>query len=234
MIVYQAHNPISNRFYIGKTTKPIWIRRKRHAVDAERGNTNSLFHKAIRKYGIDVFDWCVLAHASSVDELNRMESYWISLAESSGNSLYNLRPGGTGGSYAGEKNHNYGKSLSDGRRNKISLSLKKYYENRPGTMTGMSGDLAPFFGSTHTSESRQKISRAKKGRPRADIVGSNNPSARKVICITTGEVFDTASQAAKTYECDLSSIIKCCRGKAKTVKGRTFQYSESEMVKEIV
>lgn len=224
MIVYQAYNPISNRFYVGKTTQPLWVRRRRHAADAQRERSNSWFHKAIRKYGIDIFEWCVLAHASSPDELDRLERHWISLIKNAGHSVYNLRPGGTGGSEPGVNNHNYGRTIPKERRRKISQALREYYEGKPGTMTGMTGELAPFYGMSHGEEARRKISEANKGRPRPDIKGASNPSARRVFCETTSESFDTATEAAEKYQLDLSSIIKCCKGKSKSVKGMRFRY----------
>lgn len=62
-----------------------------------------------------------------------------------------------------------------------------------------------------------------------DFSGRNNPSARAIDCYTNkGEFikhYDYAKSAAEELGCDLSTIIKVCRGKAKTHKGYIFKYS---------
>lgn len=45
--------------------------------------------------------------------------------------------------------------------------------------------------------------------------GGNNPSARAVICINTGEVFGASTEASKWCNCSHSSIRKVCSGKQK-------------------
>ena len=45
--------------------------------------------------------------------------------------------------------------------------------------------------------------------------GRNKPNARSVICITTGDIFSNATDAANTFHIDTSSLIKCCKGKIK-------------------
>lgn len=46
--------------------------------------------------------------------------------------------------------------------------------------------------------------------------GSNNKFSKKVICLTTGEIFESANLAAKHYSLDYSTICKCCRGQNKS------------------
>lgn len=38
------------------------------------------------------------------------------------------------------------------------------------------------------------------------------PNSKKVLCVTTGEIFESSSSAARKYNIDNSSISKCCRG----------------------
>ena len=58
-------------------------------------------------------------------------------------------------------------------------------------------------GRKYSEESRQKISEKLKG--------ENNPMAKKVICITTGKIFNTIKEAKKYYKCN--NISACCRKK---------------------
>jgi len=226
MIVYQAHNTRTGAFYVGKTVKRLEHRKKQHFVDAGLARNRSVFHKAIRKYGADAFEWCVLHTGTCIEEINAAERHWITLIKAAGHRLYNLRPGGDGGSAPGKANHNFGRQLPESVKAKIAQGVADYYKTRPGSMAGVKGEAAPFYGKTHTEEARQKISKARRGQPRADIIGAANPASRGVLCITTGERFATATDAARKYDCDLSSVVKCCRGKAKSVKGRRFEYLE--------
>lgn len=57
-------------------------------------------------------------------------------------------------------------------------------------------------------ETKKKMSEANKGK--------NNPQAKKIRCINTGEIFDCINEAVKKYNIASSSIAKCCKGKRKT------------------
>ena len=43
--------------------------------------------------------------------------------------------------------------------------------------------------------------------------GKNNINARKVICINTGEIFETLNEASKKYNINIQAISKVCTGK---------------------
>ena len=45
--------------------------------------------------------------------------------------------------------------------------------------------------------------------------GYKNPKSKKVICITTGEIFDTIREAANRYNICSGNISYCCKGKRK-------------------
>ena len=44
----------------------------------------------------------------------------------------------------------------------------------------------------------------------------NNPRARKIICVTTGEVFDFIKQAEEKYGVNCGNISLCCSGERKS------------------
>jgi group I intron endonuclease len=76
MNVYLLTNRANGKYYVGQTVQPISARLKQHAFDSRKRGP---LQTAIRKYGIGRFDVCVLGKASSVDELNLLESLWILL-----------------------------------------------------------------------------------------------------------------------------------------------------------
>lgn len=224
MLVYQAYNTISGKFYVGKTTKTLEGRIRQHYNDTNIERM-TYFHKALRKYPPETFQWVVLGTANTLGELNQLERHWISLLKECGHPLYNMRDGGDGGSRPGKDNHRYGKSVPANQRDKISNALKAYYATRPGPMTGRVGELSPQFGKPRTDEEKRRISQSKKGKSRPDMIGAFNPSAVAIFCETTGEAFETATAAAEKYSSDLSSIIKCCRGKVNSVRGKVYRYA---------
>lgn len=92
-------------------------------------------------------------------------------------------------------------------------------ENNP--YYGHSGEKSPWYGKTHSAESRAKISQARKSMKKKDkkiptrvfteeqkkkmsenhydCSGGKNPRAKKVRCIETGEIFDCAKEAGEYY-----------------------------------
>lgn len=53
-------------------------------------------------------------------------------------------------------------------------------------------------------------------------------NGKKVVCIETGEVFDSLKEAADKYGLQLPLIWKCCNGKQKTTGGYRWGYKEAE------
>ena len=51
---------------------------------------------------------------------------------------------------------------------------------------------------------------------------------KKVICVETNEIFNSATETAKVYNCSIDLISAVCRGKCKTAKGKTFRYLDTE------
>ena len=60
-------------------------------------------------------------------------------------------------------------------------------------------------------------------KPRYDQMPNNK---RKVICLETGEIFESLSQAASKYNIKMQGIYDCCRGKQKTSAKHKWMYYE--------
>lgn len=52
--------------------------------------------------------------------------------------------------------------------------------------------------------------------PQKGRVGENNPSAKKVICLNTLEIFNTMKEACDKYSVNINSMVSCCKGKRKS------------------
>ena len=61
------------------------------------------------------------------------------------------------------------------------------------------------------NEVARRVAYAQKSRS-----GENHRMSKPVVCLTTGEIFESAGLAAKHYTVDVSSICKCCRGQLKS------------------
>lgn len=58
----------------------------------------------------------------------------------------------------------------------------------------------------------------------SDIENALYKADRRIICITTGNIYESSLKAEEDTKCDHSHIIKCCKGKQKTTKGLEWKY----------
>jgi group I intron endonuclease len=88
-MIYKATNKINGKIYIGRTVKTLEERKYNH----EKSTDDTYFHQALRKYGVDNFEWEVI-HETDYDN----EQYYIEKYNSLDRNVgYNTAIGGTGG-----------------------------------------------------------------------------------------------------------------------------------------
>lgn len=173
MIVYKATNQVNSKMYIGYTVRTLQKRKTQHLHDAKHHRYKSVFHRAIRKYGDDVFEWIVLHAVDNEDVVKQLEIDEIlkhkSLITENG---YNMTQGGTGFA-SGKLNHNYinprygkdnsfyGKKHTKESRELMSKNAYVVYgtDNYFGKHKFV-GDNNHFYGKTHTNDTKQKIGNA--------------------------------------------------------------------------
>ncbi len=134
-IIYKATNKINGKIYIGQTVKNLNYRIMEHLSKVKHNFNRGIFHNALRKHGIQSFEWSTIDIADSGDILNEKEIYWISYLNSKIPNGYNLTDGGNGGS---------GHKLSEETKRKMSETHK---------------------GKIQSEEHKRKISEANKGKP---------------------------------------------------------------------
>lgn len=96
--IYKWTNKINNKSYIGKSVN-IEHRTSTHisrSQDPKSNEYSSVFHQAIRKYGIESFDFSILKVCSK-EELNYWEEYYIKKENTKVPYGYNVASGGEGG-----------------------------------------------------------------------------------------------------------------------------------------
>ena len=67
-VIYLIRNRLNGKSYVGQTVKTLQARWAEHIRDARKGSP-FLFHRAIRKYGVEVFSESLLATAADQQEL---------------------------------------------------------------------------------------------------------------------------------------------------------------------
>ncbi len=170
MIVYLAVNRVNGKAYVGQTISTPRERMWRHIFN----KPVSPFQHALRKYGAENFDACVLEQCTSKAELDEREKHWISHLGCRVPVGYNLALGG-GGALGIEHPH-----LGEFNRRE---------DVRQRRAERMRGEGNHFFGKTHTPETREKMARPRpsmQGRKRPDVsarlsgmVGPLNPAFGK-------------------------------------------------------
>ena len=86
----------------------------------------------------------------------------------------------------------------------------------------LKGEKSPMYGISKSEEIKQKISESRKGK----LTGGDNPFSRKVICITTGEEFESLADASRKYSIGIPNITACCRGRRKRAGGVEWKYKD--------
>jgi group I intron endonuclease len=95
MIIYKISNSINNKVYIGITTQHFYIRKSQHKYIAEKTNDKRPLYQAIRKYGIEFFNFEIIDYAESLEDLNNKEIYYINKYKSIDKNFgYNIDIGG--------------------------------------------------------------------------------------------------------------------------------------------
>ena len=88
-VIYKITNKINGKVYIGKTSKGIEYRWKRHCTSGQCSRMKA----AIDKYGIEAFTIEVIDSSNDLHMLNELECYWIAFYDST-NKEYNVLKGG--------------------------------------------------------------------------------------------------------------------------------------------
>lgn len=99
-IVYIATHRATLRSYVGVTTKRFHERISQHFTHGLYGGA-SFFHRALRKYGYEAFDFAVLSRCTSREAMNQAEKFWISHLGTLAPNGFNLGNGGEGSSIPG-------------------------------------------------------------------------------------------------------------------------------------
>lgn len=128
-IIYRAYCEETGKSYIGLTTKTLNTRKIGHLVDAFKRDSQTHFHRALRKHGRNSFKWEELDFAENIEDLKAKEIYWIGKYDSYEKGYNSTLGGDWFPEDLIEKRNTVIKSEES--RRKISESLKRKFEEDP-------------------------------------------------------------------------------------------------------
>jgi group I intron endonuclease len=161
--IYIIKNIINGKMYVGQTINLI----ARWSCHKYNSNTyNYPIYLAMRKYGIENFQFIPVENFNTQPEADIAEKFWIDLLETKYRKFgYNIKDGGSHGKHSEES------------KSKMSLIKigKKASENTKLKFSKLrSGNLNPNFGKTTSKEVRAKISKS----VTLKVQGEDNPNAK--------------------------------------------------------
>lgn len=170
---------------------------------------NEYFFRAILKYGWDNFTHEVLHFGLSKEEACAAEISLIAAYHCNEKEYgYNLTEGGDHPTLSPEHRKKIGdaqrgRKLSDEQRRRISEVQR---------------------GRRPTDETRRRLSDARRGKhlsaeTRQKLTNGKRDKMRAVLCVETGDIYPSASEAARRTGYSQGNISMCCLGQRKTAYG---------------
>jgi group I intron endonuclease len=176
MIIYKVTNKINNKIYIGKTIRSLVIRRKEH--EKSNNKMRMIFHKALKKYGIENFDLEIIDTAIAHQELCERERYWIKKLNSRDTNIgYNITEGGEIGDTL---SNNPNKSEIIRKMSETMLELyKKHPERKLELSKKLSGKNNPMYGKSYHTHGLINYAKFRKNKKFDDIFSIEKVNAIK-------------------------------------------------------
>lgn len=203
-VVYRATNLVTRDFYIGITAGYFSQRRGKHLWLALKKNSQFHFHRAIRKYGKENFEFEVIQKCSSYEEAKLEEIRLIAEMK----PAYNMTLGGDG---------IIGFKLTPEQ-------IEKGAAKRRGLPGYWKGKKLP----PHVIEFKRHHGKTRPDKLRILALGPKS-QMKKVICLDDGHVFECARYAAKFYDISSGMVCSVCnKGRHKTAGGLVFRFVGDE------
>lgn len=211
--IYKITNNCNSKSYIGKS-KDIQTRWRAHHTEPFNPNADmydSLFYRAIRKYGIDNFSFEILEYCSE-EQLNEREQYWISYYNTYINSLncngYNMTVGGESNIFEKQYDRDLIQKLwNEGKSHQEIIDIIHCTKS---TLTNILDELQI----SPNERRRRGASYKAKGVIQYNL---NHELIQEYISI---------SEASRQTNIPTGNISKNCKGGLKTAGGYIWEYKE--------
>lgn len=155
------------------------------------------FASAIKKYGWDNFTHYFIDSELSLADASALEKAYIKRYKT--------------------QDKEYGYNIADGGQNAPTMLGKHHSAETRLKMRNSA------LGRVISEEQRKNHSEKMKGK----MIGKLNPKSKSVICLNTGEIFETQREAAETKGVSQSKISRCCQNKASHTHGLMWAYAET-------
>ena len=212
--IYKVTNTVNGKVYIGKTIHSIdwrWNTHLHSAYNERMGDYDVLFHRAIRKYGIDAFDVVEIEKCENAI-LGEREKYWIEQYDSySKENGYNCTLGGEG-----------------------SIKYKDEDILRYWNLGYGSSDISRFLGCSRGTARVRLLSMGKSAeeiRVRGNLAISEANQRRIYQYNKNGiflKTFYSVTQASKEINCCKTNIASAAKGNIKSAGGYLWSYEKVE------
>lgn len=224
--VYKHTTP-NGKVYIGITAQ----NPSRRWRSGEGYKHNAHFYSAIVKYGWDAITHEILSEGLTKDQACEIEKEMILQTKSYDRECgYNQTFGGEAYEFTEDVKERMrqshprswlGRHHTEGTKAKIKQANagKVFSEEHKAKIKENHSHCKSFEGKRHTEESKRKISEN-----HFRLYGAENPAAKKVKCIETGEIFGTLKEAAETKNASPNHISSCCHGHRKTCGGFHWEF----------
>lgn len=200
-IVYMHICP-NDKKYIGITKQKPEYR----WVNGKGYKTNIYFYRAINKYGWENINHKILYENLVKEEAEQKEIELIKHYKTNKRKYgYNIENGG------------HANCVSEETKKKISNTMKKNCKNNPNIFK--KGQLPWITGKHHTKETIKII----KDKRKKQIM-----KTKKVICIETNEIFNSAREIEEKFGFSANNIRQVCEGLKKTHMGYHWKYIKEE------
>lgn len=208
--IYIIKNKVNNKLYIGQTTNSF---KERYGYNLKNNTHNNHLRNSIEKYGIDNFEIIdEFDIAYSKEELDKLEDMYIKIYNTIDYKYgYNKKYGGHNGKWTNESKAKMSKSQTGVNNSFYGKHHSK--ETKELIKISSTGENNGMYGKHHSEETKNKIRNKHIGK----MTKGTNPKAHKVICITTGVIFDCIKEAADYYNIPSGekNIPSACAGRLK-------------------
>lgn len=228
--IYIITNIINGKRYIGQSTD---IKRRFYEHRCISHESNIHLKRALNKYGKENFKYEILELCAE-EELDEREVYYINAVKPE----YNVSTGGqrslrkypdsVRAVISAKSKEQWHRMTEEEKERRIKNNLTGQGWNKgisPSAEVKEKLRLANLGKkqSFETIEKRKETFRRKKDN---GYIQTNNGHKKKVVCVETGEVFESVKEAGEHFSVNPSCITSVLKGRYKTCKGHHFDYQK--------
>lgn len=230
MYTIYKHTTPSGKVYTGITECTV----EKRWENGSGYKSNKHFYSAIEKYGRDNIKYEIVVTGLNKQQACKVEQSLIKYFDSTNpNKGYNHSIGGECGSLGVHPSDETRKKLSKAHEGKRPSGecIRKSIEAHKGKHVDMKTRMKiseKLKGRPLSIETRRKMSEARKGRKISEhmIIAMTKATSKKVLCVETGKVYESLSEAERQLGISFKNISNVLRGKSKTAGGYHWEYAE--------